>query len=64
MIISPKKEAMEDVESVPVYTTKPTACSVFLTVHPRSSRLSIPAPTFSLSGFSLHRQDSQTPHLP
>lgn len=51
-----KSSGVEDVQPVPVYTTKPTACSVFLTVQPRSSRLSIPAPTFSLSGFSLRRE--------
>ena len=42
--------------NVPAYTTKPTAWSVCLTVQPRSSRLSIPAPTLSLSGFSLQQE--------
>ena len=49
-------ETAETRKRVPAYTTKPTAWSVFLTVQPRSSRFSIPAPTFSLSGFSLQQE--------
>lgn len=48
-------EAAETMEPVPAYTTKPMAWSVFLTVQPRSSRLSIPAPVLSLLGFSLQQ---------
>lgn len=57
------KVAESDGDYVPAYTTKPTACSVFLTVQPRSSRLSIPAPTFSSSGFSLQQKKVRNPFV-